>query len=480
VKEGYMSAIGPDEHSSTQYSEASEQHNTAASGSEYDPNYEPEREFVLMPLFRRIGEMLGFRRSPEAEYVYQPEQNAPAQQPVPQTAEPQQEVVLPETAIQYSEPQLPAETQVLTESALPGQPYQQDVTHDQNEEDVLQLEPHTPHHASDNGVHESFEEFPQWHSEPVEIEAQPEFTAPSNQTADEPLVAARSEAPEMEPALTRSVVEEWPVPVQPASPSPATAPKRSPEEVRQLVAPLREAAVKITAIVAQAAEWLRAKEEEFLRSAETIAAESKREQQSLRSSSAHVDSRIEDSAVTGTLHGAEVPAVQRELAWREKRDASSMPREPLPAAIQFIAKPDRPLRAPSVPFWKRVNWAEEFTPKRVAVLGGLAMAVLLVLGISFARRPASSVLPEQQTRSLEPGGVTVTTHPAAAPVPPQVLRKASATERPSPVPQHRSRRATADDYDDGPDVIIHHYDTAKKPSPVKQTTVAGVRHYSDM
>jgi hypothetical protein len=189
---------------------------------------------------------------------------------------------------------------------------------------------------------------------------------------------------------------------------------------------------------------------------------------------------MEDLAVSSTLQQTEVPAVQRELAWRDRNPDFIAAREPLPQPIQFVAKPDRPLAPPSVPFWKRINWAEEFTPKRVAVLGGLAMAVLLVLGISLARRPASSVLPEQQTRSLEPGGVTVTTHPVAAPIPAQVLRKASATERPAPVPQHRSPRAGAGAYDDGPDVIIHHYDTAKKPSPVKQTTVAGVRHYSDM
>lgn len=468
-----MSAIGPDEHSSTQYSEASEQHTPAEGGSEYDPNYEPEREFVLMPLFRRIGEMLGLHRRPEAEYVYEPEQSTPAQQPTHRMSEPQEEVILPETAIQYSEPQLPAETQVLNQSALPDQPHQEDLTRNQ-EQDVLQIEP-PAQHASDNVVHESFRELQDEQPEPIVAEAEPDFTTPAEEIVEEPLVAARSQAPEMEPA--RSVVEEWPVPAEDASPAPAR--KRSPEEVRQLVAPLREAAVKITAIVAQAAEWLRAKEEEFLRSAETIAADSKREQQSLRSS-ARVESGIEDLEVSSTLPETEVPAVQPELAWREKGNASSSSREPLPLPIQFVAKPDRPLSAPIVPFWKRVNWAEEFTPKRVAVLGGLAMAVLLVLGISFARRPASSVLPEQQTRSLEPGGVTVTAHPITAPIPPQVLRKASTTERPSPVPQHRSPRASADDYDDGPDVIIHHYDTAKKPSPVKQTTVAGVRHYSDM
>ena len=470
-----MSAIGgPDEHSHMeQHPKKSEQYHSAEGGFEYEPTYQPEREFVLMPLFRRIGQMLGFHRSAESDDVYQPEQSTPAQ-PAPRAIEPQQEVVLPETAIQYSEPQLPAESQVLNESALPEQPREEELTRDPSEEDVLQLEPHTPPQATENVPDEPFGTLHQNHSEPIAIAAQPEFSLTSNETADEPLVAARVEAPEME--HLRSGAEEWPVAPQVAASSSVPSRKRSADEVRQLVAPLREAAVKITAIVAQAAEWLRTKEEEFLRSAETIAAESKREQESLRSS-VQLDSARDGSS--SPLQEAEVPGVQRELAWQEKGGSASH-REPLSVPIQFVARPDRPMTAPSVPFWKRVNWAEEFTPKRVAVLGGLVMAVLLVLGISFARRPASSVLPEQQTRSLEPGGVTVTTHPVAAPVPPQVLRKAAATDRPSPVPQHRPHRASADDYDDGPDVIVHHYNTAKKPSPVKQTTVAGVRHYSDM
>ena len=472
-----MSAIsGPDEHSHTeQHSETSEQHSSAEGGFAYDPNYQPEREFVLMPLFRRIGEMLGLHRSQEAEYVYEPEQSTLSSQPALRTIEPQPEVVLPETAIQYSEPQLPAEAQVLSESAVLGQPQEHpELTRDQYHEDVLQHESLPSQHATSDVVDGSFEELHQKQAEPI---AQPDFNPAAFETAGEPLVAARSEAPEMEPA--QSFGEEWPVPPPAARTSPAPARRRSPDEVRQLVAPLREAAVKITAIVAQAAEWLRTKEEEFLHSAETIATESRREQESLRSSSVQLDSPTEESATAAMLQQAEVRGQQREFAAREERESLS-PRASAPVLIQFVAKPDRPMRAPSVPVWKRVNWAEEFTPKRVAVLGGVAMAVLLVLGISFARRPASSVLPEQQTRSFEPGGVTVTAHPVAAPVPPQVVHKAAAIDRPSPVPQHRSRRASADDYDDGPDVITHHYDTAKKPSPVKQTTVAGVRHYSDM
>jgi hypothetical protein len=39
------------------------------------------------------------------------------------------------------------------------------------------------------------------------------------------------------------------------------------------------------------------------------------------------------------------------------------------------------------------------------------------------------------------------------------------------------RAAESDDND--PEVVTHYYSN-KKPSPVKQTTVAGVRHYSDM
>ena len=477
-----MSAIGgPDEHSSMEHSERSEQFNPAEIRSEYDPNYEPEREFVLMPLFRRIGEMLGLRRSAETEYVYEPEQSTPAGEPVMRTSEPQEEVMLPETAIQYSEPQLPAENPpVIYSGPVVEDPHQEERRQQVVEEEVLQLESDSSADLADTRVHEPAEELREEHAQPAGIDLEQDFRPVpliGEEIADEPLVAARSESPETK--HVRSNVEEWPAPPQIASTSTGPARKRNPEEIRQLVAPLREAAVKITAIVAQAAEWLRAKEDEFLRSAETIAAESKLEQESLRSSSPQLESPTQHSASSTTIQPDEVPAVQRELAWRERSADSASRRQPLPAPIQFVAKPDRPLATPTVPFWKRVNWAEEFTPKRVAVLGGVAMAVLLVLGISFARRPASSALPEQQTGSLEPGGVTVTVHPVAAPVPPQVLRKASATERPSPVPQHRSRRASTDE-DNEPDVIVHHYDTARKPSPAKQTTVAGVRHYSDM
>lgn len=474
-----MSAIGgPDEHSHTeQHPERSEQYNSIESGFEYDPNYQPEREFVLMPLFRRIGAMLGLGRNQEPDDVYPAEQSPPAQEPVVRAGEPQDEIVLPETAIQYSEPQLPGENQPVISSAPVVDDRHEQPSQRLTEEHIFQPDSAAPEQMTDNFVQEPAEELERDHLQASGSQFQQGSSATpglSEDIANEPLVATGSEAPELEPAP--SPMEEWPAPPEPASTFPVSARKRSPDEVRQLVAPLREAAVKITAIVAQAAEWLRAKEEEFLRSTEAIAAESKREQESLRRSPQQ-DLQTENMPAMPLQN--EVAGVQRELRWREKSEQTASYPEPEPVPIQFIAKPDRPM-TPSVPFWKRINWGEEFTPKRVAVLGGLVMAVLLVLGISFARRPASSVLPEQQTRSIEPGGVTVTTHPLASPVPPQVLRKTLATDRPSPVPQHRSRRASAEAYDDEPDVVIHHYDTAKKPSPVKQTTVAGVRHYSDM
>lgn len=130
------------------------------------------------------------------------------------------------------------------------------------------------------------------------------------------------------------------------------------------------------------------------------------------------------------------------------------------------------------PFWKRIDLAREFTPKRVAVLGGAAMAMLLISGILLARRPASEVLPPQP-RVIQPGGVTLSTHPASAPTTapaPQPRRTTSRAPRPVAAAPHRARKTAISNNE--PDVVTHYY--KQKPSPTKQSTVAGVRHYSDM
>ena len=185
----------------------------------------------------------------------------------------------------------------------------------------------------------------------------------------------------------------------------------------------------------------------------------------------------------------DAPALQREAAW-QPRHTEPMLSEPVQAgsvntsreSLTGERKP-RLVAAPvRVPYWKRVDWAQEFTPKRVAVLGGLAMAVMMVLGISLARRPASSMLPpqQQQAHTHQPGGVTLTAHPAAAAKSsPQSARRISASPNAAaaPVGRHSNREA---EYNDGPDVVTHYYNGKPKPSPAKQNTVAGVRHYSDM
>jgi hypothetical protein len=86
--------------------------------------------------------------------------------------------------------------------------------------------------------------------------------------------------------------------------------------------------------------------------------------------------------------------------------------------------------------------------------------------------------PQQQVRSLQPGGVTLSTHArkSAAALP----RKAAATSA-SPVrsatPAVSHTRSVAAQNE--PDVVTHYY-KKEKPSPAHQSTVAGVQHFSDI
>src|SRR5207302_6557878 len=51
--------------------------NPSAPAPETESAYIPEREFVLMPLFRRMGELLGIRRRKEPEYIYEAASEVP-------------------------------------------------------------------------------------------------------------------------------------------------------------------------------------------------------------------------------------------------------------------------------------------------------------------------------------------------------------------------------------------------------------------
>ncbi|HVH87358.1 MAG TPA: hypothetical protein VM912_11575 [Terriglobales bacterium] len=477
-----MSApFGPDEQSHTaQHSEVSEHQdpiNQDQSALDYNGDYIPEREFVLMPLFRRIGEVLGLRRREEPQYFEsEPENHASETQQAQAEVHSQAETIRSFTGAGPLAPSLAPQAEhelqedplgrdlLDVESDLPEPVVPRQDTHLEEESQAA------PFQSADNSQ-EAFEPI-QTRFEAVEPTAQEYESAAEEPIAEAPTVTRRAEQ-----GLAPELVQ----------------PRPTAQDVQELVAPLREAAAKISEAVAQAADWLRLKEEEILRRADLPAQKPLGQQEHKDQSPFFMPLEAHNLAASTPAEpepaleqAKEVPAVLPEPAWQQ-RSADMEGAESKQQPTMIYRNQDHPamrprpqLVPPAPPLWKRINWAEEFTPKRVALLGGLVMAVLLVVGVSLARRPASSVLPEQQqTRSLEPHGVTVTTHPvSAAQAPTRQTRRGAPAPQPSPVRgQHHSQRAA--EYDGGdPEVVTHYY--SKKPSPVKQTTVAGVRHYSDM
>ncbi|PYY17176.1 MAG: hypothetical protein DMG61_03000 [Acidobacteria bacterium] len=491
-----------------------------------ESTYVPEREFVLMPLFRRIGELLGIRRESEPEHVYEAASGAPHTESglaheelsfVPEetsasrresslagisTAEPARE-----PADQWSKPETvdplpgvipPAAQPVFLESAgsQPKAPTFEPLP--EIEASSSHHEPLAPEIVSPPSALAEPETEPaahEWQDEAEVIEAPGAYFEESPQ--DHP--ATESHVPETElPAAT--VFHAMPAPAAKPQPRP---PARRPDELDEAIAMLREAGSKISAAISEAVEWLSTKENELVRKAERSLAPAPkaRRVQTARSipGSRPVESTTasreaiaaDDSETASTSSSVPkweplaFPGLQREAAWQERRSAaaektvSEVP--PVSSSMDGESVKRRPVLVRSrrrVPFWKRIDWAGEFTPKRVAVLGGVMMAMLLVLGVSLARRPASEVLPPQP-RPIQPGGVTVTTHPrASATTPPKTQPRRTAAPAPRAVAPaaHRSQRALS--YDNEPDVVTHYYKA--KPSPSKQATVAGVKHYSDM
>jgi hypothetical protein len=472
---------------------------------EHDPNYVPEREFVLMPLFRRIGEIFGTRRrGAEQEYIYRREPDA---EPVQRVAEPEPISSAPYQAAAEHEFVAPAESFVPAasedvlgiESETMPEPLMADPFSAEREE--IEPEPLIVQQAAEPQPETALAE--QLESEPV-VAHEPYFeqgpvVAHEPYFEPEPPAQQQFAAPEPEPEIVTQAAEE-PIAISPVAPAqpevrslaarvahPQPTPARpvlTQEDIKELVAPIREAAreaaARISTAVTQAAEWLQNKEEEILRRAEmSISARSAISQPE--------EAKTQPTEADSKLDTVESPALQRELAWRDERAAPSrafmgQPVSAVPPSSSAQMRPKLVRKPARVPFWKRIDWSQEFTPRRVAVLGAVAMAMLMVLGISMARRPASSVLPEQQqqTRALQPGGVTLTTHPVtrtrrtvqAQSKPAAAVPAQSATSAP-----HRQQRAVSDE---GPDVVTHYYNKPK-PSPSRQATVAGgVRHYSDM
>lgn len=347
-------------------------------------NYVPEREFVLMPLFRRIGQHLGFGRSSAKEPSYA-------------------EIAPPQTMASEEMPVQPA-------PISPQQPAEAELA-------------------------------------PM-VQFDSDFEIPTD---------SRSEA-----RLAKADV--------------AQILKRS------IVAPLREVSTKLSNRLSGAAQWLEPKIQTLLQHARPseVGAEVSHNEPipfpPVESSAYDEERQVEATeplpetpAVAEIDEHLTVPALQREMAWEER---SSEPHSPMLASEAKSIAPE-PAPPPVATWWQyHIDWTRYLTSKRVALIGGLAMAALIMLGISLARRPAADMLPQQTaTQGLEPGGVTLSTHP--------LLTTAHTPKQKAPIPSHsRTLKTDASADDGGPEVVTHYY--RQKPSPVHQATVNGVHHYSDL
>lgn len=451
--------ITPDDSNRGPSSETSDQNLSYgdSSNSELESGYIPEREFVLMPLFRRIGQMFGLRRNEEPEYVYTPEGVAPPPSSVTEGG-------LASAPVQISE--------ILEEAPVPLR----SVT-----EDILGIEPETARQATvveQSSVtqpepaimtHERFEPVTEESAEHSIEEPALSQSAGLQQDEFKPEAIEEPEAISSLPMAAHSDI---------VPPAIAVAPMTR-QDVQDLAAQIREATARISAVVTQAAAWLQTKEEEILRRAEMPLEPEKPLE--TRSQTARLDPvpiiPLPTPAHVSDSEKDLVPALQREVAWHSKREQSStVTAQPLTSGsrksrLSLVSKP-----AAALASWRRIDWAQQFEPKRVAILGAAIMAILLVLGISLARRPAADELP-RQTRAIEHGGVTLTTHPQSG----NVTRQAQSERRPAsnkPAPHSQARRPG--NHDNGPDVVTHYYGSKPKPSPIPQTASSGVRHYSDM
>ena len=465
---------------------------------QYDAEYVPEREFVLMPLFRRIGELLGIRRDEPTEYIYEPE---PETHPLSTTVAVKADLLDSRESPAADSYEIPSYAELASEASQA--PWES--SHEfEAPSPVASPVQDIPSVGDDTRVNATM----QAESEPEDKPGiTPEIAGPvavQGQAKSEPEVVFETQADEpvelevFTPAAMH--LEADPVASTPAQSAEGQqlelAIPRQQAEASDLVASLREATLRISTAISQAAERLYSKEEEILRRSQSQLApprphiEEPRQVGSYARTASEPFNAAQEPSTEPTKRAPhvptwevyETPALQREMAWRDQPTDSAGTTQPNFARSHNESRPAEGMRPklvptpPRRPFWKRVDWAQRFTPKRVAILGAVAMALSLVAGISLAKRPASSELP-QQTRAIEPGGVTLSTHPSGPAVSQPVPQRQDA------VPQRRATQARpahrAANYDDGPEVVTHYYN--RKPSPIKQSTVAGgVRHYSDM
>jgi hypothetical protein len=388
-----------------------------------DSAYVPEREFVLMPLFRRIGEMLGLRKgAAEVVYSYEPESR--------QQRDEQVAAAVPEPVSVVEDRQVSGDDALARHISVA----QTDIAPQPSVEEAQPIE--TVELES--------------HEAPEQFEAEAQF---------EPVLHASTE-----PVQVRTEAPELALPVEILSAQPTLEQTEEPDVREEVPSPLYQEQDEtaeqqyVTPMASAPAEQV----ESPTLPAETATAE------------VLSDEWRPEPSVT-EWEQSEAPALQRERAWRESEQPKQAVAATKVSGPQLVSVSKQKLP----PLWKRVDLAKQFTPQRVAVLGAVAMAVLMVLGISVARRPAASMLPQQpQVRSIQPGGVTLTTHQhRSAPVGVRRVQGRTAAPAPGasrPVPRQQSAAGYSE-----PDVVTHYYQK-EKPSPVHQATVAGVRHFSDM
>src|SRR5262249_26978974 len=300
--------------------------------AEPESDYVPEREFVLMPLFRRIGELLGIRRGEEPEYIHEASQEATrleantsheeqnagldgAAHPAPARGSHAEHVHEPVQEWAQLEPTgLPEAIPVIPEP----QPSQTAAMHETPETSSIQ----EPEHSEILPTHLEQPSFA-----PASLQAYQEEPSPASpKSFDEVEVPAA--VPEVIAARSTNEAQQ-----QRRRPAP-----RRKDEIDEAIAVLRKAGSKVSTAISQIVGWLSSKEQELVRSAERSLAPAPKRRRVQASAARSVtkqplavsQSTAEPAATPSTSEtGPEAPAVpkweplqfpalQREVSWTEQ------------------------------------------------------------------------------------------------------------------------------------------------------------------
>src|SRR5947209_13329643 len=258
--------IGPDENQPTQDPGSPEHQafvyddSNPIESQSYETEYVPEREFVLMPLFRRIGDLLGIRRREQSQPPYEAEPlssevkpDFPAfagEPPAANAIEEHASSLVPDpVTMQAIQTPAAADTQDGLTAQSQAEP---------EEEDVVQIE-HEAAEAASLSAQEwvQAQEFPA-HADEPEAQVVAQFGA-----AEPTEVDAISENRFEDTAVEQMPVEPPAEAVEAnmAPPHRNVVANRREAETSELIASLREATAKIANAISDAAQWLHSKEE---------------------------------------------------------------------------------------------------------------------------------------------------------------------------------------------------------------------------